>query len=164
MAPREILTQHQIVHILHSTFKFDPNQAATLRRMLPLFEQHGDRIVERMFQHLFQAHPELQRFFPRSNHVTGQHLQAIANAVCMLMENPDELGALMPIIRHISHTHHSVQVEARYYTWIGESLTAALTEFIEGADATKQLQTLVDIYTSMSDFLIKLESLQRVSG
>ncbi len=124
------LDAQRIQEVLSSTMTFDMDTAATVRAILPLAGEHGDAIVKQLFQRLFYDHPELQRMFGQPLRISGKHLKAIGDAVCAVVDNPEDVRFVMPVTKQIGQTHQAIQVQPEHYSIVGQSLIAAIFLFI----------------------------------
>ena len=75
-----------------------PTTIATIKATAPVFAEHGYTIIERFYQRLFEAHPELKNVFNMRHQQSGEQQRALAGAVHAYAMNIDNLAALGPAV------------------------------------------------------------------
>src|SRR5690606_36855006 len=78
-----------------------------IKSTAPVLAEHGFVIVERSYQHLFEAHPELKNVFNMAHQQQGQQQAALARAVYAYAANIDHLESLMAVLQGIAEKHAS---------------------------------------------------------
>ena len=53
----------------------------TVKATAPALAEHGYRIIQRFYERLFQAHPELKNLFNMRHQESGEQQRALAAAV-----------------------------------------------------------------------------------
>lgn len=78
----------------------------------PVVAQHGEAITTRMYEILFETHPELSALFKDAS--PDQH-KKLALAVSAYATNIDNLGALEKAVEKMANTHVSANVKPEHY-------------------------------------------------
>ena len=58
-----------------------PSTIATVKSTAPVLAEHGFTIIQRFYERLFEAHPELKHLFSMRHHVGMVDLRRVADAV-----------------------------------------------------------------------------------
>ena len=87
-----------------------PTTIATIKATAPVLAEHGYAIIERFYQRLFKAHPELKNVFNMRHQQSGEQQRALASAVLAYAMNIDNLAALGPAVARMTHKHASLCV------------------------------------------------------
>ncbi|MEU7379882.1 globin domain-containing protein [Streptomyces sp. NPDC042207] len=134
--------------------------AATVRATLPAVGAAIERITERFYARLFDAHPELLRdLFNRGNQAAGTQRQALAGSIAgfatHLVANPDQRPDLM--LQRIAHKHASLGVTPEQYPIVHEHLFAAVAEVLGDAVTPEVADAWTEVYWLMANALIAIE-------
>jgi nitric oxide dioxygenase len=86
-----------------------PTTIATIKATAPVLAEHGYAIIERFYQRLFEAHPELKNVFNMRHQQSGEQQRALAGAVLAYAMNIDNLAALGPAVARMTHKHASLR-------------------------------------------------------
>src|SRR3954467_1469981 len=102
-----------------------PETIALVKSTAPVLAEHGYTIIQRFYERLFQAHPELKNLFNMRHQERGEQQRALAAAVLAYATNIDNLAALGPAVARMTHKHASLGVVPGHYAVVGETLLAA---------------------------------------
>lgn len=119
----------------------------------PIIKQHGQQITTRMYEIMFQNHPEVKAQFDISAQKNGTQPAKLATAVYSYATHIDDLGALKVMVDKIAHRHVKTHVLPEQYPIVGECLLQAIQEIL-GDTATEEIiaawskayQVLADIF------------------
>jgi nitric oxide dioxygenase len=124
----------------------------------PVLAQHGYPIIQRFYQRLFQAHPELKNVFNMAHQEQGQQQQALARAVYAYAENIENPGSLAAVLRNIANKHASLDVRAEHYPVVGEHLLGAIKDVLGDAASDEIISAWAQAYGNLADVLMGMES------
>src|SRR4029450_8218623 len=105
-----------------------PTTISTVKATAPVLAEHGYAIIQRFYERLFQAHPELKNLFNMRHQERGEQQRALAAAVFAYASNADNLAALEPAVARMTHKHASMNVQPEQYPVVGENLLAAIKD------------------------------------
>ncbi|SAL02221.1 nitric oxide dioxygenase [Caballeronia calidae] len=124
----------------------------------PVLAEHGYPIIQRFYERLFQAHPELKNVFNMAHQEQGQQQQALARAVYAYAENIENPESLAAVLRNIAHKHASLDVRAEHYPVVGEQLLAAIKDVLGDAATDEIIAAWAQAYGNLADVLMGMES------
>ena len=104
----------------------------------PVLKKHGKEITSRMYEIMFQNHPEVKEQFDMSAQANGSQPAKLANAVYAYATHIDNLEALKSTVEKIAHRHVATHVEPEQYAVVGESLLQAMKDVL-GESATDEV-------------------------
>src|SRR4029453_11687800 len=130
---------------------------AVVKSTAPALAQHGYTIIQRFYERLFQAHPELKNLFNMRHQERGEQQRALAGAVLAYATHIDNLAALGPAVARITHKHASLNVQPEQYPIVGQNLLSAITEVLGEAATEDILRAWGEAYKELADILIKEE-------
>ena len=134
-----------------------PTTIATVKATAPVLAEHGFAIIQRFYERLFEAHPELRNLFNMRHQERGEQQRALAGAVLAYATNIDNLPALGSAVERIAHKHASLNVLAEQYPVVGENLLGAIKEVLGDAATEGVLGAWGEAYQVLADILIKAE-------
>jgi nitric oxide dioxygenase len=135
-----------------------PSTIATVKATAPVLAVHGYAIIERFYERLFQAHPELKNLFNMRHQERGEQQRALAGAVLAYATNADNLPALTPAVGRITHKHASLNVQPEQYGVVGQHLLAAIKEVLGEAATTDIIDAWAEAYQELADIFIQAEA------
>jgi len=135
-----------------------PSTIATVKATAPVLAVHGYAIIQRFYERLFQAHPELKNLFNMRHQERGEQQRALAGAVLAYATNVDNLAALTPAVARITHKHASLNVQAEQYGVVGQHLLAAIKEVLGEAATTDIVDAWAEAYQELADIFIQAEA------
>src|SRR4030095_14820345 len=128
---------------------------AVVKSTAPALAQHGYTIIQRFYERLFQAHPELKNLFNMRHQERGEQQRALAGAVLAYATHIDTLPALTSAVERITHKHATLNVQADQYPVVGENLLAAIKEVLGDAATDDILRAWAEAYQELADLLIQ---------
>ena len=135
-----------------------PSTIATVKATAPVLAVHGYAIIERFYERLFQAHPELKNLFNMRHQERGEQQRALAGAVLAYATNADNLSALTSAVGRITHKHASLNVQPEQYGVVGQHLLAAIKEVLGDAATTDIIDAWAEAYQELADIFIQAEA------
>lgn len=115
---------------------------------------NAEAITTRMYEILFQSHPETKVFFKDAD--PDQH-KKLATAVSAYAANIDNLDVLSKAIEKMATTHVSVKVQPEHYPIVGVSLLSAVKDVLGDAATDEVLEAWKEAYFFLADVLIARE-------
>jgi len=115
---------------------------------------NAEAITKRMYEILFQTHPETKEFFENAD--PDQH-KKLAGAVSAYAANIDNLGALTQAVKKMSLTHVKNKVQPEHYPIVGVSLLGAIKDVLGEAATDEVLEAWKEAYFFLADILIAEE-------
>jgi len=115
---------------------------------------NAEAITKRMYEILFQTHPETKEFFENAD--PDQH-KKLAGAVSAYAANIDNLGALTQAVKKMSLTHIKNKVQPEHYPIVGVSLLGAIKDVLGEAATDEVLEAWKEAYFFLADILIAEE-------
>lgn len=135
-----------------------PETIAIVKSTAPVLAEHGYTIIQRFYERLFQAHPDLKNVFNMRHQERGEQQRALAAAVLAYAQNIDNLGALGPAVARMTHKHASLNVRPEQYPVVGETLLAAIREVLGDAATAAILGAWGEAYQALAQLLIGAEA------
>ncbi|MET0508967.1 MAG: NO-inducible flavohemoprotein [Burkholderiaceae bacterium] len=129
----------------------------TVKATAPALAEHGYRIIQRFYERLFQAHPELKNLFNMRHQESGEQQRALAAAVLAYATHIDNLSALQGAVERIAHKHASLGVVPEQYAVVGEHLLAAIKEVLGSAATEPIMSAWAEAYQALAALFIKVE-------
>jgi nitric oxide dioxygenase len=124
----------------------------------PVLAEHGLAIIQRFYERLFQAHPELKNVFNMRHQERGEQQRALARAVYAYATHVDNPAALEPTVARITHKHASLNVQPEQYPVVGENLLAAIKDVLGDAATDDIVGAWAEAYQELANSLIKAEA------
>ncbi|CAG8865609.1 Flavohemoprotein [Pseudomonas fluorescens] len=124
----------------------------------PVLAEHGTAIVQRFYEHLLLAHPELKNLFNLAHQQQGQQQEALARAVYAYAANIDNPQSLMAVLRGIAGKHASLGVRPEQYPIVGEHLLWAIKDVLKEAATDEIISAWAQAYGNLADLLMGMES------
>ena len=109
------------LHIAKGPQMFKPSTIATVKATAPVLAVHGYAIIQRFYQRLFEAHPELKNMFNMRHQERGEQQRALAGGgagLCHPYRQPVGAG---PAVERITHKHASLNVQPEQYAVVGRA-------------------------------------------
>lgn len=130
------------------------NTVNIVKATAPVVSQHAESITYKMYEILFDKHPELKELFKDAD--PDQH-KKLAAAVSAYAANIDNLAVLKSAVEKMAQTHVRIKVQPEHYPIVGTSILEAIKEVL-GDDATPEiLQAWQEAYFFLADVLIARE-------
>jgi nitric oxide dioxygenase len=131
---------------------------ATVKATAPVLAEHGLAIINRFYQRMLGAHPELKNIFNMRHQERGEQQRALAGAVLAYATHIDDLAVLGPAVARIAHKHASLGIVPEQYPIVGEHLLAAIKEVLGDAATDAIVNAWADAYGQLADILIDAEA------
>jgi nitric oxide dioxygenase len=123
----------------------------------PILKKSGKQITTRMYEIMFENHPEVKAKFDMSAQADGSQPIKLATAVYSYASQIDNLSALKSMVETIALRHVQVHVLPEEYSIVGESLLQAMKD-VFGQTATEELMTAwTEAYQALSEVFVKRE-------
>ncbi|KAF3887899.1 MULTISPECIES: globin domain-containing protein [Nostocales] len=124
----------------------------------PILKKQGLQITTRMYQIMFQKHPEVREKFNMSAQEDGSQPVKLAQAVYGYALQIDNLAALGSMVERIAHRHVEAQVLAEEYPIVGKCLLQAIKDVLGEEGATEEvIAAWTEAYEALSKVFINRE-------
>lgn len=123
----------------------------------PLLKKQGQEITQRMYQIMFNNHPEVKEQFDMSNQADGSQPTKLANAVYAYATHIDDLGALKSAVEKIAHRHVATHVHAEQYPVVGECLLQAMKDVLGDVATPDVIEAWTEAYQALAEVFIHRE-------
>ncbi len=115
---------------------------------------NAEAITSRMYEILFETHPETKVLFKDAD--PDQH-KKLAAAVSAYAANIDNLGVLGKAVEKMASTHVRVKVQPEHYPIVGVSLLQAVQDILGDAATDEVIGAWREAYFFLADVLIARE-------
>ena len=115
---------------------------------------NAEAITTRMYEILFQTHPETKEFFKDAD--PDQH-KKLAGAVSAYAANIDNLDVLSAAVEKMALTHVKAKVLPEHYPLVGIALLGAVKDILGDAATDEVLEAWKEAYFFLADILIARE-------
>ncbi|MBE9046829.1 bacitracin resistance protein BacA [Pleurocapsales cyanobacterium LEGE 10410] len=123
----------------------------------PVIKEHGQTITSRMYEIMFDIHPEVKPQFDMSAQANGTQPAKLATAVYAYATHIDDLGALKAAVDKIAHRHVQTHILPEQYPIVGECLLQAIKDVL-GDRATDEVMTAwTEAYQALAEIFINRE-------
>jgi nitric oxide dioxygenase len=133
---------------------------AIVRATRPVLDEHGVAITTRMYERLFNEHPETRDLFAGT--ADGQ-AQRLAGAVVAYADGIGDIGRLLPVVTAIARKHVAAGVADVHYRIVGSSLLAAMVDVLGDLDESV-IVAWTEAYTYLANVFIDVEKGLAASG
>lgn len=116
--------------------------------------QNAEAITIRMYEILFEKHPQTKELFLNSD--PEQH-KKLAGAVSAYAANIDNLEVLGKAVEKMSQTHIKTLVKPEHYPMVGSSLLQAIKDVLGEAVTDEVIAAWKEAYFFLADILIARE-------
>lgn len=131
-----------------------PTTIATVKATIPLLQEKGVKITQRMYEILFARHPELKALFKDAPEDQPNKLAA---AVCAYALHIDRLEALSEAVTTMAKAHVRAGVQPEHYPKVGEALLSAMQEVLAEAATPQVLNAWKEAFSFLAEVLIAKE-------
>ncbi|PAV28515.1 nitric oxide dioxygenase [Virgibacillus profundi] len=128
-----------------------------IKATVPVLQEHGEKITARFYQLMFENHPELKNIFNQTNQRKGNQSKALAGAVYAAAANIDNLEAILPNVKLISHKHKSLNIKPEHYPIVGKYLLLAIKDILGEAATDDIVVAWEKAYGVIADVFISIE-------
>lgn len=123
----------------------------------PILKEHGKTITSRMYEIMFENHPEVKAQFDMSAQANGTQPAKLATAVYAYATHIDNLEALKTAVDKIAHRHVATQVFPEQYPVVGECLLQAIQDVLGDAATPEVMTAWGKAYRMLADIFINRE-------
>ncbi len=123
----------------------------------PFLKKSGKQITTRMYEIMFENHPEVKEKFNMSAQTDGSQPIKLATAVYSYASQIDNLSALKSMVEVIALRHVQVQILPQEYPIVGESLLQAMKDVLGQAATEEVMAAWTEAYQALSEVFIKRE-------
>ncbi len=123
----------------------------------PLLKKHGQQITVRMYEIMFQQHPEVRQKFDMSAQADGSQPVKLATAVYSYANQIENLSALTSMVERIAYRHVQTSVLPEEYPIVGESLLQAMKDVLKETATEEVIAAWTEAYQALSEVFITRE-------
>lgn len=123
----------------------------------PVIKEHGKTITSRMYEIMFDTHPEVKSQFDMSAQANGTQPAKLATAVYAYATHIDDLGALKEAVDKIAHRHVATHVLPEQYPIVGECLLQAIEDVLGDAATDEVMRAWTEAYQALAEIFINRE-------
>ncbi|MEB3219316.1 MAG: globin domain-containing protein [Nostocales cyanobacterium 94392] len=123
----------------------------------PVIKQHGQKITTRMYEIMFDKHPEVKAQFDMSAQANGTQPAKLATAVYTYATHIDDLEALKAMVDKIAHRHVKTHVLPEQYPIVGECLLQAIQDVLGDAATEEVMTAWTQAYQALAEIFINRE-------
>lgn len=123
----------------------------------PVIKQHGQKITTRMYEIMFNKHPEVKAQFDMSAQANGTQPAKLATAVYTYATHIDDLEALKIMVDKIAHRHVQTHVLPEQYPIVGECLLQAIQDVLGNAATEEVMTAWTQAYQALAEIFINRE-------
>jgi nitric oxide dioxygenase len=123
----------------------------------PVLKKHGKTITARMYQIMFEAHPEVKAQFDMSAQANGTQPAKLATAVYSYATHIDDLEGLKAMVDKIAHRHVATHVLPEQYPVVGECLLQAIQDVLGDAATPEVMTAWGEAYQALAGIFINRE-------
>ncbi|MEH2253188.1 globin domain-containing protein [Nostoc sp.] len=123
----------------------------------PVLKKNGQQITTRMYEIMFQNHPEIREQFNMSAQANGSQPAKLATAVYSYAAQIDNLSALKSMVEKIAYRHVQTRVTPEQYPIVGESLLQAMKDVLGEAATEEVMAAWTEAYQALSQVFIHRE-------
>lgn len=120
----------------------------------PVLTEHGEAITLKMYEILFENHPEVKVLFGEAPE--DQH-KKLASAIVAYASNMDNLAVLGKAVEVMAQRHVRVKVKPAHYPMVGVSLLQAIKDVLGDAATDDVIEAWKEAYFYLGDILIARE-------
>jgi len=142
-----------------------PKTIEIVKSTAPVIKQHGKTITTRMYEIMFDTHPEVKAQFDMSAQANGTQPAKLANAIYAYATHIDDLESLKAMVDKIAHRHVATHVLPEEYPIVGECLLKAIKDVLGNAATEEVMSAWTEAYLALADIFIhrEQEMYQKVS-
>ncbi|MBE9205265.1 bacitracin resistance protein BacA [Nostoc sp. LEGE 06077] len=123
----------------------------------PILKRNGQQITSRMYEIMFQNHPDIKAQFDMSAQANGSQPAKLATAVYGYASHIDNLAALTPMVEKIAQRHVQTHVMPEQYPIVGESLLQAIKDILGTVATEEVIAAWTEAYQVLSEVFINRE-------
>ena len=134
-----------------------PKTIEIVKLTAPVLKKRGKEITTRMYEIMFQAHPEVKEQFDMSAQANGSQPAKLANAVYSYASQIDNLPALQSMVETIARRHVQTLVRPDEYPIVGECLLQAMKDVLGDAATDEVMEAWKEAYGVLAEIFINRE-------
>ncbi len=115
------------------------------------------KITTRMYEIMFDNHPEVKAQFDMSAQANGKQPDKLAAAVYAYSTHIDDLQALKAMVDKIAHRHVQTHVLPEQYSIVGECLLKAIQDVLGDAATEDVMKAWTEAYQAFAGVFINRE-------
>jgi nitric oxide dioxygenase len=120
----------------------------------PVIKEKGEAITTKMYELMFSNYPDAKALF--KNAPKNQN-QILARSIITYAENIDNLSALEGALDKIARLHVETSVLPDHYSWVADSLLAAIKDVLGDAATDEVIEAWGEAYWFLANVLIERE-------
>lgn len=129
-----------------------------VKATVPVLEQGGTAITDRMYQRLFE-NDTIRDMFNQSHHgETGSQSKALTAAVIAYARNIDNLGVLASRVERITQKHVGLNILPEHYHFVATALLGAIKDVLGEAATDEVNSAWGEAYWFLADLLMAREA------
>jgi nitric oxide dioxygenase len=137
--------------------ELQPATMAVVKSTVPVLEEHGLAITQRMYERMFR-NEEIRDLFNQSHHgEAGSQPRALAAAILAYAQNIEGLAALAPAVERIAQKHVGLNIVPEHYPHVAEALLGAIADVLGPAATAEVLAAWGEAYWYLAEVLIARE-------
>ncbi|MEB3280479.1 MAG: globin domain-containing protein [Lyngbya sp.] len=135
-----------------------PQTIELIKSTAPLLKKQGQQITSRMYEIMFQNHPEVKEQFNMRDQENGSQPARLATAIYSYATHIDDLEALKSMVERVAHRHVETHVQPEQYSIVGESLLRAMKDVLgEEAVTDEVMAAWKEAYQLLAEVFINRE-------
>jgi nitric oxide dioxygenase len=128
-----------------------------IKSTAPLLKKQGQEITNRMYEIMFQNHPEVKEQFNMEDQKNGSQPARLATAIYSYATHIDNLEALKSMVEKVAHRHVETHVQPEQYSIVGESLLQAMKDILGEVATDEVMAAWKEAYQLLAEVFIKRE-------
>ena len=123
----------------------------------PILKKEGKKITSRMYEIMFEKHPEVKSQFDMSSQADGSQPAKLATAVYAYATHIDDLASLKSAVETIAHRHVQTHVKPEQYPVVGECMLAAMKDVLGEGATSEVIDAWAEAYQALAEIFINRE-------
>jgi len=162
-APHAVQAQENLAFTLalseHPAAKEEISQQTIniVKSTAPVIKEHGKTITSRMYEIMFDTHPEVKAQFDMSAQANGSQPSKLATAVYTYATHIDDLEGLKAMVDRIAHRHVATHVLPEQYPIVGECLLQAIKDVLGDTATSEVMAAWTEAYQALAEVFINRE-------
>lgn len=162
-APHAVQAQENLAFTLALSEHLPPKKGVSqktidiVKSTAPVIKQQGQKITTRMYEIMFEKHPEVKAQFDMSAQANGTQPAKLATAVYSYATHIDDLDALKAMVDKIAHRHVQTHVLPEQYPIVGKCLLQAIQDVLGEAATLDVMTAWTEAYQALAEVFINRE-------
>lgn len=127
---------------------------STVKASIPLIREQGLEISSRMYEILFEKHPETKALFSES---IEKQPKILAAALSAYADNIDQIENLHDKLMYIANAHVKSNVHEEHYPMVGDAILTAMKEILADKATPEVLEAWGQAYNYLAQILLMNE-------